>query len=214
MRHPNPKMGHQTSGSPGDQTFRRAVERQFFDRPFLTVAQELIGTTLIWQGCGGRIVEVEAYGIGEDAACHTATRKSSRLFCQENPPGTAYVYLNYGIHWMLNVLAGGGIILIRALEPQHGIPAMQDRRGQEKLRALCSGPGKLGQALGLTGADHGRDLTIGAFYRGPPAEVTPDRRIGISKAVELPWRFLETGSPWVSVPPGKTGAPPSAKTRR
>lgn len=171
----------------------------FFDRPFLTVARELIGQTLLWQGCGGRIVEVEAYGIEDDPACHTATRKSSRLFCSENQPGTAYVYLNYGIHWMLNVLARDGIILIRALEPQHGIPIMQERRRQHALWALCSGPGKLGQALGLTGADHGSDLTGSIFRQADPPEILTDRRIGISKAVDFPWRFLEKGSPWVSV---------------
>src|SRR6478735_2921767 len=132
------------------------LNRDFFDRPFLEVARSLIGASLCWQGCGGRIVEVEAYAVEGDAACHTATRRSSRLFYQENPPGTAYVYLNYGIHWMLNVLAREGILLIRALEPRFGIPVMRERRRQEKLRALCSGPGKLGQALGFTGQDHGR----------------------------------------------------------
>lgn len=172
----------------------------FFERPFLNVAHDLIGCTLLWNGCGGRIVEVEAYAIEGDAACHTATRRSSRMFCQENRPGTAYVYLNYGIHWMLNVLAEDGILLIRALKPEQGIPVMRQRRGQEDLKALCSGPGKLGQALGLSGQDHGSDLTHGFFHPGSPAEVVTDRRIGISKAVELPWRFLEAGSPWASVP--------------
>ena len=185
------------------------LSNTFFDRPFLTVAEELIGRTLLWQGCGGRIVEVEAYGIKDDPACHTATRKSSRIFCQKNPPGTAYVYLNYGIHWMLNVLAGDGILLIRALEPQHGIPVMQERRRQQSLRALCSGPGKLGQALGLTGADHGHDLTKNIFYPGSTAGVVTGRRIGISKAVDLPWRFLEKESPWISVPLPQQASPSS-----
>ena len=176
-----------------------------FDRHFLTVARELVGQTLVWQGCGGRIVEVEAYGIENDPACHTASRKSSRLFCQENPPGTAYVYLNYGIHWMLNVLAGDGILLIRALEPQLGIPVMQERRRQQALRALCSGPGKLGQALGLSGADHGKDLRASLFHGEGTPEIITDRRIGITKAVDFPWRFLEKDSPWVSVPPSLGG---------
>ena len=178
-----------------------ACQGNFFDRPFLTVARELIGHTLIWQGCGGRIVEVEAYGVENDPACHTATRKSSRIFFGENLPGTAYVYLNYGIHWMLNVLAQDGIILVRALEPQYGIPAMQQRRRQDSLRALCSGPGKLGQALGLTGTDHGRDLTSSIIGQEGRPEILTARRIGISKAVEFPWRFLEKGSPWISVKP-------------
>ena len=176
----------------------------FFDRPFLTVAQELIGQTLLWQGCGGRIVEVEAYGIEDDPACHTASRKSSRLFCQEKPPGTAYVYLNYGIHWMLNILARDGILLIRALEPQHGIPAMQERRRQQGMRALCSGPGKLGQALGLSGADHGKEQASFVFHGEPKPEIIADRRIGITKAVDFPWRFMEKDSPWVSVPPARS----------
>lgn len=173
----------------------------FFNRPFLTVARDLIGQTLLWQGCGGHIVEVEAYGVADDPACHTASRKSSRLFYQENPPGTAYVYLNYGIHWMLNVLAGDGIILIRALEPRHGIPTMQARRRQEALKALCSGPGKLGQALGLTGADHGKDLGRSIFREEGGPQIITAPRIGISKAVDFPWRFLEKDSPWISVPP-------------
>ncbi len=175
--------------------------RPFFDRPFLTVAREVVGQTLLWQGCGGRIVEVEAYGFKNDPACHTATRKSSCLFCQENPPGTAYIYLNYGIHWLVNVLARDGILLIRALDPQHGIPAMQERRRQQKLSALCSGPGKLGQALGLTGADHGCDLAGSFFRQDDIPEILTDRRIGITKAVDYPWRFLAKASPWLSAPP-------------
>lgn len=185
---------------PSGKQNSRFLESSFFDRPFLTVSHDLIGQTLLWNGCGGRIVEVEAYAVEGDAACHTASRKSSRLFYQKNPPGTAYVYLNYGIHWMLNVLAQDGILLIRALEPQHGIPVMQARRRQENLRSLCSGPGKLGQALGLTGEDHGADLTKGVFRQGTtPAEVVTDRRIGITKAVDFPWRFLEKDSAWISV---------------
>lgn len=183
-----------------------ALDRTFFARPFLEVSRDLIGVTLLWGGSGGRVVEVEAYAVDGDAACHTATRRSSRVFYQENPPGTAYVYLNYGIHWMLNVTAVDGIILFRAVEPTHGIDAMRARRGRDGLRELCSGPGKLGQALGLTGQDHGTDLTNGVFFSDPATvdgvkkpEVVTDRRIGITKAVELPWRFLEKGSPWVSV---------------
>lgn len=180
-------------------TLTQVCNRSFFERSFLTVAKELIGSQLVWDGCGGRVVEVEAYAIEGDAACHTATRQSSRKFCQDFPPGTAYVYLNYGIHWMLNVLAVDGILLIRALEPQHGIPQMQARRRQEALRALCSGPGKLGQALGLTGVDHGADLTRGQFCQGDGAAgIVTGPRIGITKAVDLPWRFMEAGSPWVS----------------
>jgi DNA-3-methyladenine glycosylase len=201
---------------------QNVLGRDFFARPCLAVARELIGVTLCWNGCGGRIVEVEAYAVDGDAACHTATRQASRLFYQQNSPGTAYVYLNYGIHWMLNVLAVEGIILIRAVEPQLGLEAMRARRGRQSLRDLCSGPGKLGQALGLTGQDHGTDLSGGVFSKTMPtaAHSTPsttdaldtaephpavvaDRRIGITKAVDFPWRFLEKDSPWVSVPAGR-----------
>jgi DNA-3-methyladenine glycosylase len=175
------------------------LDRAFFDRPFLKVARELLGHHFVWNGCGGRIVEVEAYAIEGDAACHTATRKSSRLFCQEQPPGTGYVYLNYGMYWLVNVLVRDGILLLRALEPMHGIAKMQERRKKSALRELCSGPGKLGQALGFSGADHGVDFTKGAFRVGKKARVTTDVRIGISKATELPWRFLEKESPWISV---------------
>lgn len=185
-------------------TMKTVLDRTFFARPFLEVSRDLIGVTLLWNGCGGRIVEVEAYAVDGDAACHTATRRASRLFYEENPPGTAYVYLNYGIHWMLNVVADQGIILIRAVEPTHGIETMQARRGRESLRDLCSGPGKLGQALGLSGRDHGTDLTGGVFFQMPPdslpkVSVETDRRIGITKAVDFPWRFLEKDSRWVSV---------------
>lgn len=177
-----------------------ALGREFFDHPFLDVARDLIGATLLWNGCGGRVVETEAYAAEGDAACHTATRPLARAFMAAHPPGTAYVYLNYGMYWLLNVLARDGIVLFRAIEPLHGVAAMRERRGKENLRDLCSGPGKLGRALGFTGEDHGADLTRGAFLAGPPAEVVTDVRIGISKAMDFPWRFLEKDSPWVSVP--------------
>ena len=179
----------------------RILTRAFFERPFLTVAEDLIGATLQWNGCGGRIVEVEAYAVEGDAACHTATRASSREFVRTRPPGTAYVYLNYGVHWLLNVLAGDGIILFRALEPRLGIPLMQQRRGREKLADLCSGPGKLGAALALTGRDHGADLSCGVFTGRSPRErvkFASSVRIGISQAIDLPWRFVEQNSAFVS----------------
>lgn len=192
------------------------LDRSFFDRHFLTVARDLIGKTFLWNGCGGRIVEVEAYGVENDLACHTATRISSRQFYHSQEPGTAYVYLNYGMYWLVNVLAGDGIILLRALEPTDGIETMQSRRGKIKPQDLCSGPGKLGQALGFTGADHGADFTLGAFRDGPPVTVIEDIRIGISKAIEYPWRFLESDSCWVSVPApapsAKIGTKASRKT--
>jgi DNA-3-methyladenine glycosylase len=103
------------------------------------------------------------------------------------------------MYWLVNVLVRDGILLLRALEPMHGIAKMQERRKKSALRELCSGPGKLGQALGFSGADHGVDFTKGAFRVGKKARVTTDVRIGISKATELPWRFLEKESPWISV---------------
>ena len=113
----------------------------FFRRDVLTVARELVGVELVWQGCSGIIVETEAYAVDDDPACHTATRPSARAFLQAMPTGTAYVYFNYGMHWMLNLLVKGGgrdgLILIRALEPVVGIGQMQQRRQREKLRDLC-----------------------------------------------------------------------------
>jgi DNA-3-methyladenine glycosylase len=194
---------------PSLKTSPRPLPRDFFDRPFLTVARDLIGAQFVWRGCGGVIVEAEAYGVTGDAACHTATRPSSREFVRTMPPGTAYVYLNYGIFWLLNVLARDGIVLIRALEPRFGIPAMQRRRGREKLTDLCSGPGKLGVALALNRSVHGVDLTASdqsaeaeGWFLQPevPQKVITDVRIGISTATELPWRFLAHENPHVSVP--------------
>ncbi len=193
------------------------LTRGFFERPFLTVAEELIGCTLVWDGCAGVIVEVEAYASEGDEACHTMTRPSAREFVARHPPGTAYVYLNYGMYWLLNVLAGDGIVLFRALEPVAGLEAMRRRRGREAAEDLCSGPGKLGRALGLSAADHGRRMAfpepgaegqacgIAPRVAGSVWDVERDVRIGISKAVELPWRFLLRGHPHVSVPPKRPG---------
>ena len=180
-----------------------SMDRDFFDRPFLQVARDLVGATLVWDGCGGRIVEVEAYGVTGDEACHTASRPSSRVFVRERPPGTAYVYLNYGIHWLLNVLARDGIILFRALEPELGLETMSRRRGTDRRTLLCSGPGRLGQALGLGAADHGRDLACNCFSARPggaTVRLVAGPRIGITKAVDLPWRFMDADSDCLSRP--------------
>ncbi len=184
---------------------------EFFRRPFLEVARGLIGATLHHGECVGRIVEVEAYAVEGDAACHTATRRASREFVEQYPPGTAYVYLNYGVHWLLNVLARDGIVLFRAVEPLAGLDLMRKRRGTESVKNLCSGPGKLAKAFGFSAAHHGADLTGGVFRAGPPARIITDVRIGITKAADYPWRFLEADSPWISVKPGsqKVGVPPS-----
>ncbi|MBP7949032.1 MAG: DNA-3-methyladenine glycosylase [Verrucomicrobiales bacterium] len=183
------------------------LSRAFFNRPLLTVARELVGSQFVWLGCGGRVVEVEAYAAEGDPACHLASRPGAREFFRIQPPGVAYVYLNYGMYWLLNVLVRDGIVLIRALEPACGIPTMQSRRNRTALTDLCSGPGKLGRALGLDRSAHGVDLTSdhapGGFFtapRIPRSQLVTDVRIGISKATDFPWRFLLKDSPHLSVP--------------
>lgn len=193
----------------------RFLPRSFFRQPPLVCARELIGAQVVWEDCAGTIVETEAYSTEGDEACHTFMRPTARAFVESHPEGTAYVYLNYGVHWLLNVVVKApsehGFVLIRALEPHIGIEQMQERRGLEKLTALCSGPGKLTQALGVKGIEHGRDLcaggNIGFRQRSEPVEVLTDVRIGISKAAELPWRFLLAGSPHVSVKPRQAKTP-------
>ncbi len=188
------------------------IERAFFRRDPLTCARELIGCELVWNECAGMIVETEAYFALGDEACHTFARPSARAFVEKHDAGAAYVYFNYGMYWLLNVLVKGGsddgFVLIRAIEPVRGIDAMTHRRFPNPLSAianpqsLCSGPGKLTIALGVSGADHGRDLCAGKSvgFRAPaqPVEIVEDVRVGISKAADLPRRFLLRGSPFVS----------------
>lgn len=183
------------------------LDRAFFEREPLTCARELIGCELVWNGGAGIIVETEAYSAKDDEACHTFMRPSARAFVAAHPAGAAYVYLNYGMHWLLNVLIKGGaeegFVLLRALEPTRGLEEMRRRRGMDSLLALCSGPGKLAQALGVRGTDHGIDLCGGGGigFRAPPRPLTAvaDVRIGISRAAHLPWRFLAEDSRFVSV---------------
>ncbi len=187
------------------------LDRSFFQRDPLTCARELIGCELVWNECAGIVVETEAYFALGDEACHTFARPSARAFVEKNDAGAAYVYFNYGMYWLLNVLVKGGsadgFVLFRAIEPVHGIEAMTRRRANPTtktgdLKSLCSGPGKLTIALGVDGSDHGRDLCAGAavgFQKGKRnVEVQSDVRIGISKAAHLPWRFLLRGSAFVS----------------
>lgn len=198
------------------------IRRSFFQRDPVTCARELIGCTLVWKKCSGRIVETEAYTEFNDEACHAFFRPSTRLFMAEQPPGTAYVYLNYGVHWLLNVLVKGGsengFVLVRAIEPLDGLAEMQERRGHTLRTRLGSGPGKLTQAMGISGADHVRDLCAGpeiGFQMGPsPVEVEVDVRIGISRAADFPWRFLLRGSDCVSVPAGRGKAKIRKPSRR
>ena len=188
--------------------FAAMLPESFFKTDPLVCAQELIGTELVWGRCGGTIVEVEAYLVEGDEACHTFKRPRAREFVRRNEPGAAYVYFTYGAHWMLNVLVKGGprdgIILIRALEPRRGIDLMRKRRGLEDVRRLCSGPGKLTQALTITKRHHEIDLCSDPAHCFRPRpndklEVVADPRIGISCAKDFPWRFSLRDSPFVSV---------------
>jgi DNA-3-methyladenine glycosylase len=186
----------------------RPIPRSFFQRDPLTCARELIGEEVIWNSCVGIIVETEAYLSLDDEASHTFVRPSARLFVERNRAGTAYIYFNYGVHWMLNVLVKGseeGFVLIRALEPTRGIDVMIKRRGTIDLKKLCSGPGKLTQALDITNRHHEIDLCRDprhCFRRraGIAGEVIADRRIGITRSADLPWRFTLSGSLFVSRP--------------
>ena len=183
----------------------KVIRRSFFRRDPLTCARELIGADLIWGPCAGRIVEVEAYATIDDEAAHTFTRPSARSFINRNQAGAAYVYFNYGVHWMLNVLVKGranGFVLIRALEPTRGLGLMKKRRGVDDARKLCSGPGKITQALAISGRDHERDLCSEARHcflaRTEGVEVVADRRIGITRSAHLDWRFTLRGSEFLS----------------
>ena len=168
------------------------------------VASGIIGWTLLVDGVGGRIVEVEAYSE-DDPASHAFVGATARNASMFGPPGHLYVYRSYGIHWCANVVCEqpgrGAGVLLRALEPTHGLARMRERRGVADERLLCSGPGRLTQALGLTRSDDGADLSRPPFELRPP--ITPvvverTTRIGISRAVEQPWRYVEAGSRWLS----------------
>jgi DNA-3-methyladenine glycosylase len=181
----------------------------FFERDPLVCARELVGAELIWGKCSGIVVETEAYLTSNDEASHTFTRPSARAFVKRNAAGTVYIYMNYGVHWMLNVLVKGGVrsglILIRALEPRRGLNIMRARRGVDDVHRLCSGPGKLAQALDITKRHHEMNLCANPRYcfmrpAGLNVPVVADRRIGISRAKDFPWRFTLAGSLFVSVP--------------
>ena len=188
---------------------RRILAASFFQRDPLDCARELIGTLLVWGECAGVVVETEAYLTENDEASHTFTRASARSFVERNKPGAAYIYFNYGVHWMLNVLVKGaprtGLILIRALEPRRGLALMRARRGLDDVRRLCSGPGKLTQALDITMRHHEIDLCRDPRHcfrarREANVKVVADARIGITRSAELPWRFTLRGSAFVSRP--------------
>ena len=182
----------------------------FYDRPVVEVARELIGCVVSHHGASGVIVETEAYHDSEPA-CHAFVGLTNRTRTLFGPPGRAYVYRSYGIHALLNAVCEpegvGAAVLIRALEPLDGVELMRTRRGVARLEELCSGPGKLTQALGIELGENGTPLTgEGVVTIAPPpdgwrgTEVVAGTRIGISKAVELPWRFCARGSRHVSRP--------------
>ena len=186
------------------------VPRSYFETDPVTCARALLGSVLTGYEASGIIVETEAYSTRNDPACHTAFLNQSRKFVEENEAGAIYVHLTYGIHRLFNILtkaADGehGFVLIRSLEPTEGISLMRKRRRRETVRHLCSGPGKLTEALGIGSRDHG--LTIGTRETPVAIGCSQDRlhrpeilvgtRIGITKAADLPWRFgLE--SPFLS----------------
>jgi DNA-3-methyladenine glycosylase len=182
------------------------LQRDFFARSVHEVAPDLIGATLLFRGVGGRIVEVEAYHHTEPAA-HSFNGRTARNAVMFGPPGFVYVYRSYGIHWCLNFVCepegSASAVLIRALEPTQGLATMRRRRGIKDERLLCSGPGRLCEALGVTIEHNGLALDRPPFRleaRPAPVEVAVGPRIGISKAAELPWRYGLDGSRFVSKP--------------
>ena len=192
--------------SPPSSTTTRAIPADAFARSVHEVAPALIGATLLVDGVGGRIVEVEAYDH-EDPASHGFRGRTDRNASMFGPPGHAYVYRSYGIHWCLNLVCEdegvANAVLVRALEPTHGLDAMRCRRRLDDPRLLCSGPGRLCQALGVTREHDGLALDSPPFEllaAEGPVEVVSGPRIGITRAAELPWRYAEAGSRFLSRP--------------
>ena len=184
----------------------RTLGSEFFARSVHDVAPDLIGVTLLVDGVGGRIVEVEAYDH-EDPASHGFRGRTERNAAMFGPPSHAYVYRSYGIHWCLNLVCEevgvANAVLLRALEPTRGLEQMRARRGLEDERLLCSGPGRLCQALGVTREHDGLPLDRPPFELlagDSPVDVVNGPRIGITRAAELPWRYAEAGSRFLSRP--------------
>lgn len=191
---------HQTIEPPNVSAPER-LTRDFFERPPEAVARDLIGVALLYKGVGGTIVETEAYHPG-DPASHSFRGQTLRNAAMFGPAGGAYVYRIYGMHWCLNfVCLPGSAVLIRAFQPEFGMHEMSERRGDMAPRLLASGPGRLCDALGITGADDGKSLLeppfeLRANLKPQPVVIGP--RIGITKAVAEPLRFGLEGSPYLS----------------
>jgi DNA-3-methyladenine glycosylase len=188
------------------QGLGRPLKRAFFARCVHEVAPDLIGVTLLVNGVGGIIVEVEAYHH-TDPAAHSFRGPTPRNKVMFGPPGFTYVYRSYGIHWCVNFVCeeegSASAVLIRALQPTHGIAAMRRRRRLHDERSLCSGPGKLTEALGITAEHNGLPLDaspIALHARASKPGIVAGLRIGITKAVELPWRYGLKSSKFLSKP--------------
>ncbi len=187
-------------------TTPRKLRKSFFARSVHEVAPDLIGATFQFAGTAGVIVELEAYHH-TDPAAHSYGGITQRNAVMFGPPGHAYVYRSYGLHWCVNFVCepegSAAAVLIRALEPTSGITVMRRRRGLKDHRQLCSGPGKLTEAMGITHAHNGVALDVAPFTitaRTTEPEIVAGPRIGISKATELPWRYGLKGSPFLSKP--------------
>jgi DNA-3-methyladenine glycosylase len=191
----------------------RRLSKGFFRRSVHEVAPDLIGATLLFNGVGGRLVEVEAYHH-TDPAAHSYRGQTRRNAVMFGPAGYTYVYRSYGIHWCLNLVCepkgSASAVLIRALEPTDGLPLMRRRRGLSDVRLLCAGPGRVCEALGITAAHNGLALDeppFALFARTREVEVIAGPRIGITKAVEKPWRYGLKGSAFLSKPFHPTATP-------
>ncbi len=186
-----------------------SLPREFFARSAHELGPELLGATLLLNGVGGVLVELEIYDQS-DPASHSYRGRTERNASMFGPPGHAYVYRSYGVHWCLNIVCSppgeASALLVRALEPRHGIEQMIARRGLSDRRKLCSGPGRLCQALAVTGEHDGRALDAPPFEiraRASEPEIARCRRVGITRARERPWRLCVADSPFLSRGPGR-----------
>ena len=216
-----------TSRAPGDEqgSSGAGVEpeplgRAFFARDVHEVARGLLGATLLVGGVGGRIVEVEAYAP-DDPASHSFGGRTARNAAMFGPPGHAYVYRSYGLHWCFNAVCGddgvGAAVLVRALEPTRGVETMRARRGVEDTRLLCAGPGRLTEALAIAGDHDGLPLDAPPFALLAATDAPRVRRaprVGITRAAERPWRYVLAGSAYLSRPLPRPAPRPPAGRRR